>query len=348
MNDDSPEGDAPRELLNEPAAEDAKVYGSVPDDPANPIAANADQDKAASHLVTTVLADDTSGKEGDKTNQVKDSEGGEQGPPHDSVARTGLRPLGYLLRWIDNPGIRTLAQAASTFATLYIAWMAVGFAKDQARQAKEAVGAAMLQVAEAKKQVATANEQTKVMVAGNSDAKNNLEASLKLSRDQMVLAQRAWVGVSKVDVDSANRVFLLITNSGQSTARHVAVTFESRYVLAGSGRPRLGANRISEGLLVPGAQFPLSVQEKLDIIPGKDLYVYGRIEYSDVFHQRHWTNFCLIQAPALHGYRWCTDYNSADQEGEAPDLTPNHGAALENRGAKIKLTHHLACDPLAY
>ncbi|MGH9816448.1 MAG: hypothetical protein ACRD6I_10260 [Candidatus Acidiferrales bacterium] len=41
-------------------------------------------------------------------------------------------------------------------------------------------------------------------------------------------------------------------------------------------------------------------------------YLYGRVEYWDVFERPHWTTFCLYMANDLKSFRICDKYNDAE------------------------------------
>lgn len=44
----------------------------------------------------------------------------------------------------------------------------------------------------------------------------------------------------------------------------------------------------------------------------KEYYVYGKIEYDDIFGNHHKTKFCLINTPFTTGFRSCSNYNTFD------------------------------------
>jgi hypothetical protein len=47
----------------------------------------------------------------------------------------------------------------------------------------------------------------------------------------------------------------------------------------------------------------------------ENIYIFGRIDYIDIFGHPHWTKFCLFNIPESQtGWHFCPTYNSTDQE----------------------------------
>jgi hypothetical protein len=57
---------------------------------------------------------------------------------------------------------------------------------------------------------------------------------------------------------------------------------------------------------------------KTDVDPIKDgtltIYVFGKLDYSDVFRKTHWTEFCFVVDKDLTHAAMCQIYNTTDDE----------------------------------
>jgi hypothetical protein len=141
------------------------------------------------------------------------------------------------------------------------------------------------------------------------------------------LEQRAWVGVVSIvppDLRPKSDFFLSLqaVNSGHTPA----LNFRSLTVLHSLKKteefkpiyaPIQGteSNRViqpSEGVTLNTRTYELT-QEQIDWIKNGNyiLYVYGKMSYDDIFHQRHHTTFCKVVLSNVL-VEDCGTYNTAD------------------------------------
>lgn len=160
------------------------------------------------------------------------------------------------------------------------------------------------------------------------------EKSLDLTR----LQQRAWVGPSSVEMHVAAtgliRCSIRVVNSGgtpakrcRAWARIVPVTKEHPLMFEKSD----DAAHASAFILHPGRDITLAVHGKRPL-SGDDfaavlrrivtVYVYGRIDYADVFGRAHWSTFCVYYDPAKKAPIAANEHNDSDDEGAAPQAPP--------------------------
>ncbi len=167
------------------------------------------------------------------------------------------------------------------------------------------------------------------------------KASLDASIDGLRLDQRAWVGPSAHTTpsfsDNNRSTFLKVgaktpfgvdvSNTGKTPARNmvgrIAVGVRSNRE---KFEPKLGpvSDAPSLATLFPGQHFRLSLsfpagdgtvsQQMVDeITSGRStLYVYGRIEYQDIFKGLHLTMFCLSMSREMDSFNSCSVYNDAN------------------------------------
>ncbi|MFN0108589.1 MAG: hypothetical protein ACKVZH_07010 [Blastocatellia bacterium] len=63
---------------------------------------------------------------------------------------------------------------------------------------------------------------------------------------------------------------------------------------------------------LPTKQIPPDVPPVKVIVQTKKYYVYGLIEYEDIFGQAHWTKFCYVNTPGTKDWINCAGYNDAN------------------------------------
>ena len=151
---------------------------------------------------------------------------------------------------------------------------------------------------------------------------------------QMRQEQRAWVGIIdltdiKVRVGEYPSFTVVVVNNGKTPALHVHAETTARSIpqwqkIAFEYPPRVGVQ--SDTAIQPNAQVFLKdvgaaaygdqkiTQLQFDAgRSGKMIaYIYGRMDYLDIFQTLHHTTFCAVLMPDLRSYAWCDQYNNAD------------------------------------
>lgn len=165
-------------------------------------------------------------------------------------------------------------------------------------------------------------------------SKRALDASIEVSRSD----QRAWVGMTEVapewrDADGKPlfikegahyHVGVTIVNSGRTPALKVrskmrlwSFPANNKFV------PDYGnVTAQSVGVLPPQGKFIITSLPSLKIINTSDiaslkngsqiLYLYGQIEYEDIFGIQHRTTYCSTLAPTLDSFLVHSTYNDAN------------------------------------
>lgn len=145
--------------------------------------------------------------------------------------------------------------------------------------------------------------------------------------EQLRLDQRAWVGPVEVATpDKPTELYgVWLANSGKTPALKV-ITKVSQQLIPASATFTPAYHPTKEpgsaSVLHPGMRIRAdSVARLVDFLPQERqqvsrgshrFYLYGRIEYWDVFERPHWTTFCLYMATDLKSFRVCDRYNDAE------------------------------------
>jgi hypothetical protein len=154
-------------------------------------------------------------------------------------------------------------------------------------------------------------------------------SSVNVSEQQFQLDQRPWVSVKEINEHHGDRttgVGVNFINVGKTPAEKVAIAVYDKVLLPSDPEP-VCSNRVEtpvRGILQPNQASVVSVEARLPTedwrtaIEGtKKLYVFGRVDYVDVFRKRHWTTFCYVRAHTLpdeHSlYRSCKRCNETDR-----------------------------------
>jgi hypothetical protein len=184
-------------------------------------------------------------------------------------------------------------------------------------------GAQTDRIIEADKRIATAME-------GNlAQSIRSLDASIELSRSD----QRAWVGMVGIDVnkavqDSPFSYAVSIQNTGKTPALNVHILTTSKGVPKGqtpqftyelpSNAP-VAATTIQPSMRVKMGGTPDSLSRPLTTDQFQSLksgaavmYIYGKIDYEDVFKGLHHTQFCGFLEADLASVHSCFQYNTAN------------------------------------
>lgn len=138
--------------------------------------------------------------------------------------------------------------------------------------------------------------------------------SIKVAEDDMVYSQRAWVMPEVMSInlrDEGAQFLLMIRNHGRSPANNVrvGVVIEKSKLLPVPRDLREGKTtwvHVGTIGLGPSLNNNLTIRNRIDVtadelaaIKAKTLalYVYGLIEYDDVFTTRRYTRLCSVYIP---------------------------------------------------
>jgi hypothetical protein len=157
---------------------------------------------------------------------------------------------------------------------------------------------------------------------------------------QIMLDQRAWVYVEKVDTkghnDGKTMVFMkeseksnikvTIKNGGKTLANVIETKVYANGVETGE-KPELSDKAIISSDKTPMAMFPgisgntelfseteIFTKDHIEAIKSGQFsyYIYGMITYKDIFNKIHWTKYCYQLAPSLDRFTTCRFYNETD------------------------------------
>lgn len=176
--------------------------------------------------------------------------------------------------------------------------------------------------------------QQKIAQDGLKASQDNFVKAQAAASEQLRLDERAWVTEVSISgepqIDQPFAILVELRNTGKTPARH----FQGKIVSDPSPRgaepdlAKLKAIRYTgSGILAPNSSkflttYPLkgSATEKLpkegmDEVKASTLYVFGRVEYDDIFDCHHWSTFCAFLDPRenYRKYSLCKQHNDADE-----------------------------------
>jgi hypothetical protein len=157
--------------------------------------------------------------------------------------------------------------------------------------------------------------------------------SLMLSRRQLRIDQRAWIGVEAIAgnmVEGSPYVIQIgLINTGKTPASHVSTVHSAKSLNAGekiSFTHELPATEPTKALLIPHSKYfiTMRVTDKAttdyvrDIAAEKYRYaIYGTVIYKDVFKQKHWLTFYYYLRPDGQAYILGPEHNETG-DGDPP------------------------------
>lgn len=148
------------------------------------------------------------------------------------------------------------------------------------------------------------------------DAAKATQESVVQSKATTQLDQRAWVSNETIsgrpELDKPFRIAIKIKNTGKTFAKKVKVVTVCK---TSGGPPDFSAIErrenfdgiLSVALLAPngdaestvnpskGAKIPQADLDKIEAKPHR-LFVFGQIDYQDIFGRSHWNKFCYVYA----------------------------------------------------
>lgn len=183
--------------------------------------------------------------------------------------------------------------------------------------------------------------ETKVGTAETdfSQIATNSATAIKETQAQMRLDQRAWVGITGVDVKilAVNKRFVYggaVQNFGKTPAIKTTMLFMYKSILKGTKLTLDYPHSVvpqSIFTIPPGVQHPFGgvenptdtpiSQAQLDAISSGEttLYIYGDLEYHDIFQRHHYSHICAWVDRDLKTTHPCKFYNDTD---DAPEKSP--------------------------
>ena len=196
--------------------------------------------------------------------------------------------------------------------------------------------------------------QQRLADANRVSAENSSTSSLGATIKNSDLDQRAWIGVERVDgVPELNKQFVIsvmVKNTGKTFAKHVVMSAMEEGMVDelplrfDRETAHIKANSIT--LITPNGEYNVRVrvtgegpdphienpdQSGLDRIKSGafKIYVHGRIDYEDVFRQKHWTIYCFRLQNG--GWASCQGHNDADNNGltRSPAQSPQSQPIVE-------------------
>ena len=150
-------------------------------------------------------------------------------------------------------------------------------------------------------------------------------------QSQLISGQRAWVTLKEADhtdIKEGERVGikLVFTNSGNSPALNLTINSNAQFRSIPVPTPMPLADECapqdrSKGVVTPHGDF-LNIKTTNEILARKQiadirnrnsrLYAWGRIEYDDIFGERHRTEYCLFSQPGTLSFTGCENNNTAN------------------------------------
>ncbi len=178
-----------------------------------------------------------------------------------------------------------------------------------------------------------ADNAQKALDGSNKQSKAALDASINQFRDE----QRAWVGfplgevTDDIAVGKSPKGLLRLQNNGRTPAIKVASETQAGVICGGFPRrpPYTVPETDSLMTIMPGAppingypvnlvtdSLPLKEKDLLFTkVPGCELYIYGKVTYSDTFSRLHWQHYCASWKKGTpRDFLGCSFYNDGDQD----------------------------------
>jgi hypothetical protein len=249
-------------------------------------------------------------------------------------------------RYIEKPkknksNVRKNIEVGCAVALVLITSFYTYYARKQAHSSETAANAARDAVKVASNTLGETQRsnirQEKLADDNRASSEAESEKAIRATQDAMRLDQRAWVAAASISgVPELDKPFIIrvtAKNTGKTFAKQFKMAVVVSRVVTPNKIPNFGAelenaDHQSVSLLPPNgeytstnpitgdpsAPFPKNpTQDDLDRMKagGIQFFVFGRMEYSDIFHKAHWSTFCfdLTQQAA---WELCSEHNDAD------------------------------------
>jgi hypothetical protein len=150
---------------------------------------------------------------------------------------------------------------------------------------------------------------------------------MRLAREALTVDQRAWIGpIEAIIPESDSEPYgVWISNSGRTPGLNVVTTMSQLFIpIDEKFVPRYNSpgGPYSSSVIQPGMRIRVNglgtrkafgANEERGILTGTHrMYLYGRIEYRDIFKRPRWTTFCLYMASNFKSFEACETYNDAE------------------------------------
>jgi hypothetical protein len=135
-----------------------------------------------------------------------------------------------------------------------------------------------------------------------------------MSREQMMQSLRAWVTFDSADTNG-NRLVLKFVNSGKTPALKATILTNQGQLPTGSMPSfKYEGKEDEEGVpskavIGPGAVVNASVRATINPPFGLTQFVYGKMNYSDIFGGKQWLKFCVMSDPIRQTFSVCERHN---------------------------------------
>lgn len=186
------------------------------------------------------------------------------------------------------------------------------------------------EAAESEKSFLASLEQARRSADAAQAAADAAQKSAEVAGRALQLDHRAWVGVAtfappNLQPGSTVTFTVQLLNSGRSPALNVKAHTSYRLLSARGSftpiyrkrkdnlRPSLVVIQPGVSMALPGSiDGPLSAADVEAVRTGKKvLYIFGRIEYTDVFRTEHHSTFCVFLTKDHESGTACSEYSEA-------------------------------------
>jgi len=182
--------------------------------------------------------------------------------------------------------------------------------------------------------LAAISAQKEIAQNALTKSQDNFIKSQTSAADQMRLDERAWVtevGISgEPQVDQPFAILVELKNTGKTPARNFKGKIVSdptplgrepdlskleKVKYSGSGIVAPNASKFLTSYPIDGSATTKFPKEGMDELKRETLYVFGQVEYDDVFDCHHWTTFCVFLDPRenYRKYSMCKKHNDTDE-----------------------------------
>ena len=250
-----------------------------------------------------------------------------EGTPDNGVQKPSI-PVSRVQPVLDVPGShekeRTWPQRAEAVCAILLVFITgtyTWYARGQLKLTGQAISQSKTDNANA------IIAQQQIAQAALTASQDNFKKSLESSRDQLRLDQRAWVGLATasleaVEVGKPIYAHVVLFNSGKTIAKRAIVAYHLKFSPQPFKKlpPTTRSNEnTSVGVLIPGGRYDSKFGSKansVDIdkqnVANWYTYIWGEVEYNDIFKERHRTLFCEFRKGIDGDFNQCGFHNDAN------------------------------------
>jgi hypothetical protein len=162
-----------------------------------------------------------------------------------------------------------------------------------------------------------------------------MKEALRETRISRELENAAFVGIKSAKLDEPlhvgpwQKITIIIIDSSRSPAFNLNV--KQDWALQAKEpsdlTPRSPDQPARKGTVTPGVDsaihfwIPNLTSQDVDDVTNfrKLIYLFGKIEYDDIFGKHHWTSFCLSHHPTTQDLDVCVNGNDSDYQYRKPN-----------------------------